>query len=81
MSYQVQQISIPEKDSLLQNYKDRFLSTNKADIYGCAGKLLIDLERVKVLWEDNFFSMSENTRSYGRLDVLEEEGTPMTVKY
>ncbi len=81
MSYQVQQISIPEKDNLLQDYLDRFLYTSKADVYGCCVKLLTDLERVKVLWEDNFFSMSENTRSHGRLVVLEEESTPMTVKY
>ena len=81
MSYQVHQISLEEKDKLLRDYEDRFLYTSKADVYGCCVKLLTDVERVKVLWEDNFFSMSENTRSHGRLVVLEEEGAPMTVKY
>jgi len=81
MSYQVQLISQEEKDSLLQEFGNRFLYTTKADVYGCCVKLLTDIERIKVLWEDNFFSMSENTRSHGRLVVLEEANKPMTVKY
>jgi hypothetical protein len=36
---------------------------------------------LKNSWEDNFFSMNENTRSHGRLVVLEESGEPLTVKY
>ncbi len=81
MSYQVQLIDIVEKDRLLQKYQDRFLYTSKADVYGCCVKLLTDVENVKNLWEDNFFSMSENTRSHGRLIVLEEADKPMTVQY
>jgi len=81
MSYQVQLIDIAQKDRLLQEYADRLLYTHKADIYGCCVKLLTDVERVKNLWEDNFFSMSENTRSHGRLVVLEEADKPMTVQY
>src|SRR3990172_9555180 len=81
MSYQVQLIASEEKDRLIENYESRFLYTSKADVYGCCVKLLTDIERVKNLWEDNFFSMSENTRSHGRLIVLEEAGKPMTVKY
>jgi hypothetical protein len=81
MSYHVQLISLEQKDKLLRDYEDRLLYTSKADVYGCCVKLLTDVERVKNLWEDNFFSMSENTRSHGRLVVLEEAGEPMTVKY
>jgi len=81
MNYQVQLIGPEEKVRLFQDYEDRFLYTSKADVYGCCVKLLTDVERVKNLWEDNFFSMSENTRSHGRLVVLEEPGEPMTVKY
>ncbi len=81
MSYSVQLIDITEKDRLLQEYQDRFLYTSKADVYGCCVKLLTDIENVKFLWEDNFFSMSEDTRSHGRLIVLEETGKPMTVRY
>jgi hypothetical protein len=81
MSYPVKLITPEEKDRLLQNYEERFLYTNKADVYGCCVKLLTDVERVKNLWEDNFFSMSEDTRSHGRLIVLEEAGEPMSVRY
>ena len=81
MSYTVKLITPDEKDKLLQDYEDRFLYTSKADVYGCCIKLLTDIERVKNLWEDNFFSMSENTRSHGRLIVLEEAGEPMSVRY
>jgi hypothetical protein len=81
MSYQVQLITIPEKDKLLRDSEDKFLYTDKADVYGCCVKLLTDVERVKNLWDDNFFSMDENTRSHGRLVVLEKAGEPMIVKY
>ena len=81
MSYIVKLITPDEKDILLKNYEDRFLYTSKADVYGCCIKLLTDIERVKNLWEDNFFSMSENTRSHGRLFVSEEAGEPMSVRY
>ena len=81
MSYTVKLITPDEKDKLLQDYEARFLYTSKADVYGCCIKLLTDIERVKNLWEDNFFSMSENTRSHGRVIVLEEAGEPMSVRY
>jgi hypothetical protein len=80
-SYSVQIISPEEKDKLYQTFEERFLYTNKAEIYGCCIKLLTDIERVHSEWEDNFYAMSENTRSHGRLIVVEEQGQPMTVKY
>ncbi len=81
MSYRVQLIDPEEKDQLLKEYEPKFLYTSKADIYGCCVKLLTDLEPVKSSWEDNFFSMNENTRSHGRLVVLEKPDEPLTVKY
>lgn len=80
-SYSVQIISPDEKEKLYKTYEERFLYTNKAEIYGCCIKLLTDLEHVHDEWEDNFYSMSENTRSHGRLIVVEEPGQAMTVKY
>jgi len=81
MSYTVKLITPDKKDKLIKGYEARFLYTSKADVYGCCIKLLTDIERVKNLWEDNFFNMSENTRSHGRVIVLEEEGEPMSVRY
>jgi len=81
LGYSVQLITPEEKDRLYQSYESRFLYTGKAEIYGCCVKLLTDLEHVKNVWEDNFYTMSENTRSHARLVVLEEENQPMTIKY
>src|SRR4030067_1633905 len=81
MSYTVKLITPDEKNKLLKDYEDRLLYTHKADVYGCCIKLLTDIERLKNLWEDNFFSMSENTRSHGRLVVLEEPDELMSVSY
>jgi hypothetical protein len=44
-------------------------------------KLLTESEHTKNKWEDNFYSMSENTRSHGRLIVLTEPGQPLSIKY
>jgi hypothetical protein len=79
--YSVQLIGSEEKDELYQRYEDRFLYTAKAEIYGCCIKLLTEVEYVKDRWEDNFYTMSEDVRSHGRLIVLEEPGQQMMVKY
>jgi|YelNatPaOPRAMG01_1025707.scaffolds.fasta_scaffold20194_4 hypothetical protein len=79
--YSVQLIGPEEKDDLYQKYEGRFLYTAKAEIYGCCIKLLTEVEYVKNRWEDNFYTMSEDVRSHGRLIVLEEPRQQMTVKY
>jgi hypothetical protein len=53
----------------------------KASVYGCCIKLLTDLDYVKERWDDNFYSMSEDVRSHGRLIVMEEPKKQLTVKY
>jgi hypothetical protein len=80
-SYEVQLIDVREKDRLYQKDEKKYLFTRKASIYGCCIKLLTDIEYVKDRWEDNFYSMSEDTRSHGRLIVLKQAGKKMTVKY
>ena len=80
-SYSVQLITPQEKESLYQKYEERLLYTNKAEIYGCCIKLLTEIEHVKNEWEDNFFTMGENTRSHGRLIVLEEPNQPLSIKF
>jgi adenylate kinase family enzyme len=79
--YSVQLIDPEEKDELYQKYEDRFLYTAKAGIYGCCIKLLTEVEYVRDRWEDNFYTMSEEVRSHGRLIVVEEPGQQMAVKY
>ncbi|HTY75275.1 MAG TPA: hypothetical protein VMD05_06890 [Candidatus Nanoarchaeia archaeon] len=79
--YFVQLITPQENEELYKKYEHRLLYSNKADIYGCCIKLLTEVERVHTEWEDNFYTMGENTRSHGRLIVLEEPNQPLTVKY
>ncbi len=81
MKYSVQLIDAIEKDRLYQQYEGRFLYTRKAGIYGCCIKLLTEVEYVKDRWDDNFYTMSEDIRSHGRLIVLEEPRQQMTIKY
>ena len=81
MSYNVQLIDSKEKETLYEAYEPMLLYTSKAEIYGCCLKLLTDSSKIKDLWEDNFFSDNENTRSHGRLIVLNIPGQPLSVKY
>ncbi len=74
-------ITPEEKDQLFTKYHSRLLYTSKAMIHGCCIKLLTESERVKDLWEDNFYSMSEDVRSHGRIVVLNEPDQPLNVKY
>lgn len=81
MGYAVELIDVGEKDRLYEAFESRFLYTCKVEVYGCCIKLLTEVEDVKERLEDNFYSMSENVRSHGRLIVLEEPGQGMSVKY
>ena len=80
-SYKVQLIDAEEKDRLYEKYEKRYLYTRKALIYGCCIKLLTEVEYVKEQWDDNFYSMSEDVRSHGRLIVMEEPRKELSVKY
>jgi hypothetical protein len=80
-SYRVQLIDVEEKDRLYEEYEKRYLYTRKASIYGCCIKLLTDEEYVKERWDDNFYSMSEDIRSHGRLIVMQKPGNELSVKY
>ena len=80
-TYKIQLIDITEKDCLYQKYEKMYLYTRKASIYGCCIKLLTNVEYVKERGDDNFYSMSEDIRSHGRLVVLEKPGNLMSVKY
>jgi hypothetical protein len=81
MSYIVGLISPEDKERLFQIYESRLHYTCKADVYGCCIKLLTDSESIKNEWEDNFYSANENTRSHGRLVVLNEPNQPLSIQY
>lgn len=81
MKYEVNLISIEDKDRLMDKYSDRFLYEERADIYGCCIKLLTDIKYVKERWEESFYPMSASIRSHGRLIVTNEQGEGLRVLY
>ena len=72
MPYSVEPISIDVKEELSRFYSKQILYETKSDIYGCCIKLLTGIQWVKDRWEENFYSMSYNIRSHGRLYVVED---------
>ena len=79
--YEVELISIEEKDALMSKYAERLLYEERADIYGCCIKLLTDIKYVKERWEENFYPMSAHVHSHGRMLVTNEDNGKQRVLY
>jgi hypothetical protein len=79
--YEVEVVSIEEKNALMRKYSDRLLYEERADIYGCCIKLLTDDKYAKERWEKNFYPMSAHVRSHGRMIVVEEKNEKQRVFY
>jgi len=72
MPYSVELITLEEKQKLVERYTSQIDYEVKSDIYGCCIKLLTGMKTVKTRWEENFYFMSHNIRSHGRLYVLKD---------
>ena len=81
MPYEVKIITPEEKDRLYEKYSGINFFAIKSEIYGCCIKLLTTDRRMKEMWEDNFYTMSENVRSHGRVVMLDIPGEDMKVLY
>jgi len=79
--YEVELISIEDKNVLMRKYSEHLLYEERADIYGCCIKLLTDSKYVKERWEENFYPMSAHVRSHGRIIVVEEKNEKQRVLY
>jgi hypothetical protein len=79
--YEIELISINDKNVLLRKYGERLLYEERADIYGCCIKLLTNTKYVKERWEENFYPMSAHVRSHGRIIVVEEKNEKMRVLF
>ncbi len=79
--YEVELISIEDKEALMRKYSERLLYEERADIYGCCIKLLTDIKYIKERWEENFYPMSAHVRSHGRLIVTQENSEKQRVLY
>lgn len=76
MAYTVTLISQDEKDQMAEQYLPRVRYEVKSEIYGCCIKLLSDDPALRDTWQENFFSMSQNVRSHGRLYVFSDPRYP-----
>lgn len=76
MTYTITLISPEEKETLAARYMQKVRYEIKAEIYGCCIKLLTDDHSFMDTWQENFYSMSQNVRSHGRLFVFSDPGYP-----
>ena len=79
--YEVELVTIRDRETLTQKYGERLLYEERADIYGCCIKLLTDSKYMKERWEENFYPMSAHVRSHGRIIVVEEKSEKQRVLY
>lgn len=81
MGYSVTLISTSEMEKLYVEFSKRPFYHSKAEIYGVCVKLYTE-DRVMIdMWEDNFYSMSDNVRSHARLICIEDESYGLEVLY
>lgn len=82
MTYTITYVAPDEKDRLARVYQRKARYEVKSEIYGCCIKLVTDDRVVRDTWEENFYSMSQNIRSHGRLFVFSDPEYPKdTVLY
>jgi hypothetical protein len=76
MSYQITLITPEEKDRLATRVMPAVRYEIKSEIYGCCIKLLADEPALRDTWQDNFYNMSQNIRSHGRMFVFNNPEYP-----
>ena len=76
MPYTVTLISPEKKEDLTEHCAPRIRYEIKSDIFGCCIKLLTDNRALNDTWQDNFFAISQEIRSHGRLYVFSDAGYP-----
>lgn len=79
--YSVEIIDINKAIEFKEQFSGKVLYEEKADIYGVCIKLLTDLEWVDEVWRRNFYAMSSNIRSHGRLYVFSDSSLPKNKVY
>jgi hypothetical protein len=70
MGYTITLIATDERERLMEEHLPGVRYEIKSDLYGCCIKLMTDDHTVKDTWENNFYFMSQNIRSHGRLLVF-----------
>lgn len=82
MGYTITLISTEVRERLMEEHLPKVRYEIKSDLYGCCIKLMTDDHATKDTWGDNFYFISQNIRSHGRLLVFKNEGyAPDTVLF
>ncbi|MDY0293927.1 MAG: hypothetical protein RBQ77_05120 [Candidatus Methanomethylophilaceae archaeon] len=81
MGYDVRLIDARQVDELYGAYSCRRFYTSKADISGVCVKLYTEDHGVADMWDDNFYSMSDNVRSHARVVSVADPERGMEVLY
>jgi len=74
--YTISLISPEEKEGHIERFLPRIRYEIKSEIYGCCIKFLSDDQVMKETWQENFYSMSQNVRSHGRMYVFDDPTYP-----
>ncbi len=74
--YTITLIKPEEKEDLIRELAAKVRYEIKSEIYGCCIKLLSDNEWMKERWQENFYNMSQNVRSHGRMYLFKDPARP-----
>ena len=81
MGYEVEIIGIETASELRLKYRDLKSYSSKVNIFGlCVEFLTEDREHLK-MWEDNFYSMSENIRAHAKVYSINDPSYEMKVMF
>ena len=81
MGYEVEIIDVEKASELRSKYRDLKSYSSKVDIRGlCFEFLTEDREHLK-MWEDNFYSMSENIRAHAKIYSISDKSQKMRVLF
>ncbi|QYZ78600.1 aldolase [Methanofollis formosanus] len=81
MPYTLSLITVEKKEELAERYADLIDHEVKSEVFGCCIKLLTDDKETKERWEENFYFISQNIRSHGRLYHLGDPALPRDTLY
>ncbi|MCK9580701.1 MAG: aldolase [Methanoregula sp.] len=70
--YTITLISQDEKETLVQQFTPRIRYEIKSEIYGCCIKFISDNLVIKDTWQENFYAISQNVRSHGRIYLFDD---------
>ena len=74
--YLYELISPEQKDGMLRELGQQYLYDCKASIHGICIELLTSIDDFKEMWQDNFYSMSDDVRPHGRIVAVKDENDP-----